>query len=183
MAEERMERFKAEVEPQLRSLYRAALRLTGNRADAEDLVQETCLQAWQQIPAQIDGAHLRNWLLRALYHRFVDGVRRRQRGPVEPMDSAEDPTPGLMSPDPGPDELAELDDDERVLHGAWLRLEPVQRALLALRAEGFGLAEIEAITAIGREVLRARLHRARRSLAQHLVEARSHTPTRVGRAR
>ncbi len=91
----------------------------------------------------------------------------------------------MMSPDPGPHELAELADDERVFHRAWMRLEPVQRALLGLRAEGFGLVEIEEITAISRDVLRARLHRARRSLTQYLKDAEGATqaPTRAGGSR
>jgi DNA-directed RNA polymerase specialized sigma24 family protein len=48
--------------------------------------------------------------------------------------------------------------------------------LLVLRAEGYDLAEIETITGIGREVLRARLHRARRSLARHLEQQTGATP-------
>jgi DNA-directed RNA polymerase specialized sigma24 family protein len=52
--------------------------------------------------------------------------------------------------------------------------------LLTLRAEGHGLGEIEAITGISREVLRARLHRARRSLAQRLSESDAAQPARVG---
>jgi RNA polymerase sigma-70 factor (ECF subfamily) len=185
MAENRMEKFKAQMEPELRGLYRAARRLAGNRLDAEDLVQETCLQAWQKLPAGIDAGHLRNWLHRVLYNRFIDGVRRRKHGPVAPLDGADDPTAEMISPDPGPDDLAELDEDERTLHHAWMQLEPAQRALLALRAEGFDLVEIEEIMAISRVVLRARLHRARRSLALQLKEAADLVlaPARAGRIR
>jgi DNA-directed RNA polymerase specialized sigma24 family protein len=67
-------------------------------------------------------------------------------------------------------------DDERALLQAFLQLEPVQRTLLSLRAEGHDLAEIEAITGITREVLRARLHRARRMLAQHLTRTTGAAP-------
>lgn len=185
MADNRIEQFKARMEPELRGLYRAARRLAGNRPDAEDLVQETCLQAWQKLPPLIDAGYLKNWLHRVLYNRFVDGARRRKNAPVAPLDGADDPTADMMSPDPGPGELAELDEDERTLHHAWMQLEPAQRALLALRAEGFDLVEIEGITAISRDAFRARLHRARRSLAQHLKDAADQiqTPARAGRSR
>jgi RNA polymerase sigma factor (sigma-70 family) len=76
-----LERFKALVEPQLEGLYRVARRLAGNRLDAEDLVQETCLSAWQKLPAEADEPHVDRWLLRVLYHRFVDGTRRKRRLP------------------------------------------------------------------------------------------------------
>ena len=78
--------------------------------------------------------------------------------------------PGWPSDAPGPEELLQQADGEQALERAFLQLDPAQRTLLVLRAEGHDLAAIEAITGIGREVLRARLHRARRSLAQRLNE-------------
>jgi DNA-directed RNA polymerase specialized sigma24 family protein len=86
----------------------------------------------------------------------------------------------VASKSPGPEELLQQADDEHAFEQAFLQLEPTQRTLLTLRAEGYDLPEIEAITGIGREVLRARLHRARRSLAQRLNE--SSAATLVSRA-
>ena len=57
---------------------------------------------------------------------------------------------------------------ESALQTAWLMLERTQRSLLALRAEGYGMSEISAITGIPHDALGARLHRARRSLRRHL---------------
>jgi len=168
MATTRLERFRQRVEPELPGLYRTAHRLTGNRADAEDLVQDTCLAAWEKPPPDDANRSLRHWLLRVLHHRFIDGARRRDRGPVRSLNSANDPTPGLVSPKPGPAELALQHEDELALDHAWQQLEPIQQMLLILRAEGYGLAEIAEITGIGRDVLRARLQRARRSLARQL---------------
>jgi DNA-directed RNA polymerase specialized sigma24 family protein len=91
-------------------------------------------------------------------------------------------TERLASTEAGPEELLLRDDEERMLDLAFQQLDDTHRLLLSLRAEGYGLAEIEAITGIGKDVLRARLHRARRSLAQHL-EAREDPaphPTLVG---
>lgn len=180
----KLERFKTLVEPQLEALHRVARRLVGNRVDAEDLVQETCLSAWQKLPNEAEAAHVDHWLLRVLYHRFIDGTRRKRRSPPS-LNGANDPTETLPSPNPGPDELVALDESERTFDRAWLKLEPAQQALLSLRAEGCGLTEIEQITGIGKDVLRARLHRARLSLARHLTDAKGavHTSSLAGRRR
>lgn len=168
--EAKLERFRTVIEPHLRGLYRVAYRLAGNRLDAEDLVQDTCLRAWERLPSDTTSEHVARWLLRVLYHRFVDGQRRKKRAPVESLNGADDPTSSIVSPTERPDELAERADDERALDRAWAELEPGQQVLLSLRAEGFGLDEIEDITGISRDVLRARLHRARQSLARHLED-------------
>lgn len=168
MPRERLQEFQASIEPLLGALYRAAYRLTANRADAQDLVQETCVLAWERLPGLEDASHIEHWLLRALYHRFIDGTRRSKRAPVRLSNADDDPANDASSPAPGPDALAEHAELERRLDAAWLKLEPDHRVVIALRAEGYGLAEIEAITGVERAALRARLHRARRSLARHL---------------
>lgn len=181
--EARLKRFRSMVEPMLGTLYRTARRLTGNRLDAEDLVQDTCLRAWEQLPPPRESVSLDHWLLRVLYHRFIDETRRRKRAPVQPLNGADDPTDRLRSANAGPEELAEHAERERAFDAAWLQLERSQRVLLSLRAEGYGIGEIEKITGIGRDVLRARLHRARRSLARHLQDAGSQATngSRAGR--
>jgi RNA polymerase sigma-70 factor (ECF subfamily) len=162
------ERFAAFIETQLPRLYRAARRLTGSPADAEDLVQDTCIAAVEN-PAGLDTSERPDrWLMRILYNRFVDGSRRRKRNPVVFLDESSAQALPFECGDPGPEALAELADRQRAFDRAWRRLEDTQRALLSLRAEGYGLAEIEDITGIGANVLRARLHRARQSLARHL---------------
>src|ERR1700736_333401 len=63
-------------------LYSAALRMTRNRADAEDLVQETYLKAYTAFGSFRPGTNLRVWLYRILTNTYIDGSRRRQRQPV-----------------------------------------------------------------------------------------------------
>ena len=72
-------RFASLVQPHFAALYRAALRLTRRRHDAEDLVQEVCLRAWSG-PRGARGRCRppRAWLMRALYHLFIDTARRRR---------------------------------------------------------------------------------------------------------
>ncbi|HXC60865.1 MAG TPA: sigma-70 family RNA polymerase sigma factor [Steroidobacteraceae bacterium] len=161
------EQFDVLVAPHLGALFRVAYRLVGNTADAQDLVQDTCIAACEN-PVDLDTArHPVRWLLRVLHNRFIDGARRRKRTPVVALEEVS-ATARMISSEPGPEAQLVQDESERLLHQAFLQLDPMQRTLLSLRAEGHDLAEIEAITGVGRDVLRARLHRARRSLAQQL---------------
>lgn len=168
MADPGTERFDALVAPHLATLFRVAYRLVRNTADAQDLVQDTCIAACEHPTDVAAAEHPRRWLLRVLHNCFIDGARRRKRSPLVALEEAAALT--LPGESPGPEELLQQADGERALELAFLQLEPAQRTLLVLRAEGHDLAEIQAITGIGREVLRARLHRARRSLAQRLNE-------------
>jgi RNA polymerase sigma factor (sigma-70 family) len=169
MPETRTDRFDTLVAPHLETLLRVAYRLVRNRSDAQDLVQETCIAACEH-PAEIGGAdHPVRWLLRVLHNRFIDRTRHRKRSHLVSLDEADAESP-LVCGKPGPEESLLHSDTQRALAHAFLKLEEMQRTLLVLRIEGYDLGEIEAITGIGREVLRARLHRARRSLARHLEQ-------------
>lgn len=181
MADSRPQAFDTRIAPQLALLFRAAYRLTGNRADAEDLVQDTCVLACENVKALGEAEHPDRWMLRVLYHRFIDGTRRRKRSPV--LAPGKDEELALPATDePGPEDLALQSEQERALQEACDKLSDTQRALLTLRAEGYGLEEIETITGIGKDVLRARLHRARLSLARYLEQGSNEaaTPIRIG---
>jgi RNA polymerase sigma-70 factor (ECF subfamily) len=175
------EAFDERIAPQLALLFRAAWRLTGNRADAEDLVQDTCVLACENLKALGEADHPDRWLLRVLYHRFIDGTRRRRRSPVVAAGRS-DEFPLPVADEPGPEDLASQSEQERALQAACDKLSDTQRALLSLRAEGYGLDEIETITGVGKDVLRARLHRARLSLARYLERGGNEavTPLRIG---
>jgi RNA polymerase sigma-70 factor (ECF subfamily) len=167
------------VAEHLDTLFRVAYRLTNNVPDAQDLVQDTCVAACEH-PAQMEAStHPRRWLLRVLHNRFIDATRRHRRNPLIALEEVASATE-LASDQPGPEALQEQVDDERAFVQAFLQLDPVQRTVLTLRAEGHDLAEIEAITGIAREVLRGRLHRARRSLARHLTERDATTTAGAG---
>jgi RNA polymerase sigma-70 factor, ECF subfamily len=177
------QRFADLVEPHLGVLFRTAYRLTHNQADAEDLVQDTCIRAFVRV-AELRGSQpVKAWLLRVLHNLFVDGVRRERRSPsassfsdlAERADSIE----SSAWPGPSPEESACTAQVEEQLHRAWLKLERGHRALLALRAEGYTLAEITDITGVAIDVLTARLYRARQSLARHLKDR--HEPAPVTR--
>jgi RNA polymerase sigma-70 factor, ECF subfamily len=170
------EQFDERVAPHLERLFRVAYRLVRNTADAEDLVQDTCIIACENMAGLKGTDNPAGWLLRVLHNRFIDGARRRKRVPFIGLE--EGGVLHLASPEPDPQQALQQEEAGRQLTRAFLALEPMQRTLLTLRAEGYGLGEIESITGIGSEVLRARLHRARRNLAQRLDELSGAAPTR-----
>jgi RNA polymerase sigma-70 factor, ECF subfamily len=181
MVDIRKGQFHVLVEPHLERLFRVACRLLGNTADARDLVQDTCVTACENLDELASSSHPARWLLRVQRNRFIDRARRRQRAPVVTLKIAAR-TDRVASTEAGPEELLQQDEEERALDLAFQKLDETHRLLLSLRAEGYGLAEIEHITGIGRDVLRARLHRARCSLAQHLdaQQDSTHHSTRIG---
>jgi RNA polymerase sigma factor (sigma-70 family) len=164
-------RFETVVRPHFDALYRAAMRLTRSRADAEDLVQEACLRAFAALDRLENLEYPLGWLLRVQYRIFVDSARRRVRSPfVATADTAEADL--ALSTDPSPEELAEASLMRRRLTRVWPGLEPVQRALLALHAEGYTLTELEAMTGLSKNAVGVRLHRARARLGR-LMNAES----------
>lgn len=74
-------RFEREALPYLDALYGGALRMTRNRADAEDLVQETFAKAFAAFDRFTEGTHLKAWLFRILTNTYISQYRRRQREP------------------------------------------------------------------------------------------------------
>lgn len=159
-------RFEALVRPHFEALHRAALRLTRRHHDAEDLVQEVCLRAYRELVKLESLDNVRAWLMRVQYRIFVDGVRKRVRSRTDAASNGDNVADLFASDDPGPEELTSAAYTQERLDKAWAELTPEQRGLLALHAEGYGLAELEKITGKNRNLLSARLHRARNRLAK-----------------
>jgi RNA polymerase sigma-70 factor (ECF subfamily) len=162
-------RFKRLIEPHLDGLFRAAFRLVRNRADAEDLVQDTCLRAYRAV-AEIDESRpARAWLSAVMHNLYVDGARRAKRSPVARVtDDSELETSTCL--DPTPEERVLMTEREEQLHRAWARLDRGHQSILALRAEGYSVPEIAAITEFPIDALQSRLYRARLNLARYLKE-------------
>ncbi|WP_315036653.1 sigma-70 family RNA polymerase sigma factor, partial [Actinomyces oris] len=75
----RAARFEAEALPYLDQLYGAALRMTRNRADAEDLVQDAYAKAFGSFHQYRPGTNLKAWLYRILTNTFINSYRKKQR--------------------------------------------------------------------------------------------------------
>lgn len=169
MATEDAKRFERLIEPHLGALFRAAYRLARNTADAEDLVQDTCLRAYQRVAGLDESQPVKAWLRTIMHNLFVDGARRARRSPVvAATDDTEEAARACANPNP--EERASMTQREEQLHHAWLRLDCGHRALLALRAEGYSLPEIAAIAGLGIDALQSRLYRARLNFARYLKE-------------
>ena len=76
-------RFAEQAMEHMGSLYTAALRMTRNPADAEDLVQETYLKAYRAFASFQEGTNLKAWLYRILTNTYINGYRKRQRQPLQ----------------------------------------------------------------------------------------------------
>src|SRR5437667_10597772 len=83
-------RFERDVLPLLPSMYSAALRMTRNPADAEDLVQETFLRAYRGFSGFTEGTNIKAWLYRILTNTFINSYRKQRR---EPQTVLEDELP------------------------------------------------------------------------------------------
>lgn len=169
------DRFTVLVQPHFAALYRAALRFARRRHDAEDLVQEVCLRACGRLDELARADNPRAWLMRTLYHLFVDSTRRsRLRARFTSLFGATSDE-AIAGDEPSPERAA----DARLMHerlaAVWDRLEPEQRALLSLHAEGHGLDELAVVFSSNRNALSARLHRARSRLAR-LLDAQQNKP-------
>ena len=88
---ERDARFERDALPYLDQLYPAALRMTRNPADAEDLVQETFVKAYSAFHQFAEGTNLKAWLYRILTNTYINSYRKKQRQPQQyPTDQVQD---------------------------------------------------------------------------------------------
>ena len=155
------------------AIFRLAFRLTGNRQDAEDLVQDSFERALEKAPQLRTVADCHRWLLRVLHNLFIDRARRKTRSPIVEMDRDEAGSHSAELGGHDPEALAAESDSERALERAWARLDSKQQALLLLRAEGHSLTELSRITEVAKPALSVQLHRARSRLARLIAEERS----------
>ena len=80
---ERTARFERDAMPLLDQLYSAAMRLTHNPQDAEDLVQDTFAKAFASFHQYQDGTNLKAWMYRILTNTFINSYRKKQREPLQ----------------------------------------------------------------------------------------------------
>jgi RNA polymerase sigma-70 factor (ECF subfamily) len=159
--------FERLVRPHYEMLYRVAYRFTRSRQDAEDLVQELCVRAYQHIDSLAELDNPRTWLLCVMRRLFIDQTRRYDRAHVSSLEDAPDSL--LIHDVPGPAELTDAATTVQRLAHMWTKLGKEQRSLLALHdIEGYSLAELHEITGLKIGTIKSRLHRARVKLGRLL---------------
>jgi RNA polymerase sigma-70 factor, ECF subfamily len=176
LSEEDKERFREEALPLLDSLYGAALRMTRNPADAEDLVQEAMLRAYRAFHTFEPGTNLKAWLFRILTNAYINVYRKRQREPqkvssdeVEEFDLYQE----LKDHDPQFQETPEsivLDNlvDSDILEAIEDLPEQFRLAVVLSDVEGFSYAEMAEIMDVPMGTVMSRLHRGRKALQKRL---------------
>jgi RNA polymerase sigma-70 factor, ECF subfamily len=160
--------FERAVRPHLRALQRLALRFTGRREEAEDLLQDLLTHLYARHDTVVALDQPGPWLRRVLYRRFVDRWRRRQADPVDY--TAEDVSAATETPDAAPDAELERHLDRQRLQQALDALSPDHRSVILLHdVEGYTLPEIAQMLEVTEGTLKSRLHRARNNLRQRLL--------------
>jgi RNA polymerase sigma-70 factor, ECF subfamily len=159
------EEFEGAAMPHLNDLFRTALRLTRNRAEAEDLVQEAYLQAWKSFHRFEPGTNCRAWLFKILF-RVIQHYRRKwfrmqlvsgEAERIEETVSYEPPVPAHLS-------------DEDVL-AAFDKIPPHYREVVLLAdVEELSYKEVAAALDIPLGTVMSRLNRGRKLLRHELAE-------------
>jgi RNA polymerase sigma-70 factor (ECF subfamily) len=171
--------FAEQAMPYMDSLYGAALRMTRNQSDAEDLVQETFLKAYRGFGGFEQGTNLKAWLYRILTNTYINIYRAKKRRPDETdLAEVEDlylyrRLGGLEAATVGrsaEDELLDLFTEVEVKEAVEALPETFRLAVLLADVEGFAYKEIAEILDIPIGTVMSRLHRGRKALQQRLYE-------------
>lgn len=162
-------------------LYAAALRLTRNEADAQDLVQDTYLKAFRSSGQFEAGTNLRGWLFTILHNTFLNQRRDRGRSPIDADSEAVEQAPDTRTAAANPEELLLRDTMDADLQAALDSLPPAYREAVWLRdVEQFSYDEIAGIVGVPIGTVMSRISRGRKALYDDLVGRSGHYARRAG---
>nr|WP_304441437.1 sigma-70 family RNA polymerase sigma factor [Demequina sp. NBRC 110057] len=169
--------FETEALSYMDQLYAAALRMTRNGADAEDLVQETYAKAFAAQDKFTPGTNLKAWLYRIQTNAFINTYRKKQREPkrsdaenIEDWQlaaAAEHTSSGLVSAEQQALDIIGDDDIKQALDAL---SEDFRMAVYLSDVEGFAYKEIAEIMDTPVGTVMSRLHRGRKLLRENLKE-------------
>ncbi len=159
------------------SLYTAALRMTRNPSDAEDLVQETYLKAFRAFGGFEEGTNLKAWLYKILTNTFINSYRSRKRRPEQTeLDEVEDlylyrrlgGLEAVSASRSAEEEVLDHFTDGDVKAAVESLPEQFRMAVLLADVEGFSYKEIAGILDVPIGTVMSRLHRGRKALQKAL---------------
>jgi RNA polymerase sigma-70 factor, ECF subfamily len=167
-------RFEEDVVPYMRKLYPAALRMTRNPADAEDLLQETFARAYAAFHQFSPGTNLNAWLYRILSNTFINSCRKLGREPAqtrfgEVTDERIADAGGTPSTRSAEDQALERLIDSEVFQALRDLPEGFSATVYLADVEGYPYHEIAEIMGIPIGTVMSRLHRGRQRLRVRLA--------------
>jgi RNA polymerase sigma-70 factor (ECF subfamily) len=159
--------FEALLARHQSAFFSLAFRILGNRDDAMDALQDSCLKAWRGIGKQ-RGGPFRSWMNSIVARTCVDRIRARR--PSAPLEDEDDRVIPLPDPQPGPELLALSRERVRAIEVALGRLSADHRAVILMRdLSGLSYEEIAASLELPIGTVRSRLARARSGLQAELL--------------
>ena len=169
--------FAEDAMPLMDGLYSAAMRMTRNAADAEDLVQETYLKAFNAYERFETGTNLKAWMYRILTNSYINAYRKKQRRPDESdIDDIEDlylyrrlgGAESAVLSRSAEDELLEMFGEDEVKLALEDLPEHYRMPILLADVEGFAYKDIAEILDVPIGTVMSRLHRGRKQLQKRL---------------
>lgn len=164
--------FRRVIELTSGKLYRVAVHITGDRDDADDVVQEAFIRAWQRMGELRDPGAVVGWLVRVVQNAARDRLRARKRsGSGARAGSGPDPELDPGSASARPDRaLADAERDAAVRRAVMALSEKHRVVLLLHEVDGMTAAEIGALLGIATGTVESRLSRGRAGLAKRLAK-------------
>jgi RNA polymerase sigma-70 factor (ECF subfamily) len=169
--------FAADAMQYAPQLYSGALRMTRNRADAEDLVQETFLKGYRSYASFTDGTNLRAWLFRIMTNTYINSYRAKQRRPDETdlgdyedlylyknVGTLQDAAVGRSAEE----SLMEMLPDDEVKQALEDLPDNFRLPVILADVEGFSYKEIAEMLDIPIGTVMSRLHRGRKAMQKAL---------------
>lgn len=163
--EEKWSDFEAEAMPFAADLFRVAMWLTRNRTEAEDLVQETFVQALKSFHRYETGTNCRAWLTTILYH--LNSKRLQKMGKIKLADDSEEKLAETIPFEPS---IPQKITDEDVLAALGNVPENFRQVVVLSDVEEFSYKEIASILEIPMGTVMSRLSRGRKVLRQELAD-------------
>lgn len=166
--------FEQEALALLDRLLGTALRLSGNRADAEDLVQDTYLKVFRFADQFEPGTNLKAWMFTILHNTFLNTRRQMGRDPVEVDTELVERSAPLAERNDDPEQLLMRDVLDIDVKAALDSLPPAFREAVWLRdVEEFSYADIASMLRVPMGTVMSRISRGRRLLHERLLERRA----------
>lgn len=173
------EQFTSEAMQYAPQLFSTALRMTRNRSDAEDLVQETYVKGWRSFHTFQEGTNLRAWLFRIMTNTYINKYNAQKRKGTEvELDDVEElflykrlgSIDQSQLSSSAEDQMFELFTDDEVKNSLEALPEDFRMPVLLSDVDGFSYKEISEMLEIPIGTVMSRLHRGRKAMQKMLYE-------------